>query len=247
MFNEQLCACAGLSHSSFFRYLNLPCEKTGPQTHWLRETEPGPASEPELWEKEECKQLRSGGSVSSGPLPLINHSNYLPQLQECAGRAAPWPLPRWEALRRLGGSTNTSQLTHMETFRKPTSYRPYLICGDARNLLNSFPSIKPVPPPPLALPTLPLWFHLHFGICQNWVSQTVCQRATFILPGLYGIGAKSPSHAARSLETLSLLCSALAGSCTPSSEGCPPVPAWAGRARLQSLEKTFNVNSCSTM
>lgn len=44
-------------------------------------------------------QLKSAGSASPGPLPLINHSNYLPQPQECAGRAAPWPLLRWETLR----------------------------------------------------------------------------------------------------------------------------------------------------
>lgn len=51
-------------------------------------------------------------------------------------------------------------------------------------------------PPPLTLNTLPLCFHLHLGISQNWVGQTVCQCATFILPGLWDRGQISLPYTA---------------------------------------------------
>lgn len=72
-----------------------------------------------------------------------------------------------------------------------------LIHKDARNQLNSFPPTN-LTRPNLLLPltTLPLEFHLHFGIYQNWVGQTVCQHATFILPGLWDRGQLSVPYSA---------------------------------------------------
>lgn len=161
-------------------------------------------------------RLRSGGSVSSGPLPLINHSNYLPQPQECSGRAAPWPLPRWEALWGLGAPTR-ARLT-LEKGKTTLSMKMQEINSTASSSTERFT--------PLPLTTLPLWFHLHFGIYQNWVSQTVCQRATFMLPGT--VGQQPNLHPIQcNLGPLILLCSALAGGCTQLYKVCLPVPSWA--------------------
>lgn len=101
-----------------------------------------------FWEKYKIKQLKSGGSVSSGPLPLINHSNYLPQPQECAGRAAPWPLPRWEAVWGLW-SQHQCKPADVYVFKKDN-----FIYKDARNQMNNFLfTVKNCP----LLSHLPLW------------------------------------------------------------------------------------------
>lgn len=108
---------------SFFHYLTYTAFRENkvsaatwswrgePQTYWLASR---------VWKlgceerSKEVQQLRSCGGPISGPLPLRNHSNYLPQPQECKGRAAPWPLPRCEPLWGLRGSINVNQLTQMQ-------------------------------------------------------------------------------------------------------------------------------------
>lgn len=97
-----------------------------PQTMWVKETDHVLESEPELRDVK-MQLLRLSGSVFSGPLPLINRSNYLPQPQECAGRAAPWPLMRWEAPWCLGGSTNKHQPTHTTNMKEQTLRDHHLI------------------------------------------------------------------------------------------------------------------------
>lgn len=62
-------------------------------------------------------------------------------------------------------------------------------CKKSNQLLKTCPL-------PLPLTALPLWFHLHFRIYLNWVSQNVCQHATFILPGLWFRGQISIPYSA---------------------------------------------------
>lgn len=131
-------------------------------------------------------ELSSGGSVSSGPLPLINHSNYLPQPQECAGRAAPWPLPRWE-LWGLSGNTNTGWV-HADI--KGTH-----LYKDARNDLNRFLSADLPAPPPFTTPAPFVWVRfwnvLKLGHpntllrCNIYLTRTVVEK-----PNLYPLQCK---------------------------------------------------------
>lgn len=171
-------------------------------------------------------QLRSGGSVSSGPLPLINHSNYLPQPQECAGRAAPWPLLRWEALWGLGGSTNLSQLTLKKKKRK-------------RHLSMKLQEFNSTASPSH---NGPLPFHsalCPFGFICIWefIKTGSAKRSVSVQHLFYkdfGKGTKSPSHRVklRASYLIMLISRELL------SEACLPVPIF-----LENI--TLNVHTCS--
>lgn len=149
-----------------------------PVTRREEEADPVPASEPAFLWGVKTNSTEVEWKCFFRASPSINHSNYLPQPQECAGRAAPWPLPRWEALWGLGGSTENEPAlgrkkkvsAYLWGCKKPTQQFPL---GKGRSLRS---------------PRCPFGF-------TEWAKQSISLQHLFYRD--FGKGAKSPSDRAR--------------------------------------------------
>lgn len=89
------------------------------------ETDPVPACEPRLslalrGKQRRVRPLRSGGSLVSGPLPLLNHSNYLQRPRNVQEGLLSDHCRGVNHSKGLGGSANVSQLTRVQLLKKST-------------------------------------------------------------------------------------------------------------------------------
>lgn len=159
---------------------------------WLH-TDPGSrVSSPTLTKKKLKSDGGSAGSVSPGPLPLINHSNYLPQPP---------------GMCRKGSATTTAEVRNAlrsgwQRQHQHLRWSPTLTCIEKHIYIWTSGCA------PLQLTAVPFWFASQFGIYQK-LGQPSCLSVrsgyftrTF---GEFG-GGGQVSIAYSNLEPLILFC-----------------------------------------